>query len=186
MDHHFKQALNSFKIFLLKNGILFRKTKSNYLFTQSLGDLRPSVRPEEANARKLQTPRSLHLIGEFNREIKQPAKRRKIAVAPLMVGDIRADSCDPVVKEKVKKINYAKNFILEMKNTLEEESYAQFDMVIRNFHKDHNLDELISKLAVLFPAEDPYFRDVFRDCSKILCGKNLEAFQKYCDEKYPV
>ncbi|XP_073995615.1 regulator of telomere elongation helicase 1 homolog [Rhodnius prolixus] len=110
----------------------------------------------------------------------QPAKRRKLKMKPLVFEDYCSGSEDAIDIAHDKRLNEAKNFLCEMKTTLDEESYGMFAKIMRTFHKDSNFDVMLSKLTTLFPVTDTSFRNAFLDCKKLLSGPHLKKFEEYC------
>uniref|UniRef100_T1HM20 Uncharacterized protein n=1 Tax=Rhodnius prolixus TaxID=13249 RepID=T1HM20_RHOPR len=129
------------------------------LSSPSLTDDDEDCEREEPTVNKARHCSLLSQLAE--QPIIQPAKRRKLKMKPLVFEDYCSGSEDAIDIAHDKRLNEAKNFLCEMKTTLDEESYGMFAKIMRTFHKDSNFDVMLSKLTTLFPVTDTSFRNAF-------------------------
>lgn len=111
-----------------------------------------------------------------------PAKRRKIKLKFIKIDDIHLPGSDQLSREKEKRLNDTKNFLIELKSTLEPSSYSRLMGLIKNFSSEEDFKETINYLRVLFPETDEEFKNIFQRCYLLFTGKWEKEFKKYCLE----
>ncbi|XP_014290418.1 regulator of telomere elongation helicase 1 homolog [Halyomorpha halys] len=111
-----------------------------------------------------------------------PAKRRKIKLEFIKIDDIHLPGSDQLSREKEKRLNDTKNFLIELKSTLEPSSYTQLMGLIKKFSSEEDFNETVNYLRILFPDTDDEFKSIFNRCYLLFTGKWEREFKKYCLE----
>ncbi|CAH1389775.1 unnamed protein product [Nezara viridula] len=111
-----------------------------------------------------------------------PAKRRKIKLKFIKIDDIHLPGSDHLSREKEKRLNDTKNFLIELKSTLEPSSYSRLMGLIKNFSSEEDFKETVNYLRILFPETDDEFKSIFKQCYLLFTGRWEKEFKKYCSE----
>lgn len=106
--------------------------------------------------------------------IVKPAKKRKIKITAS------EGSFQEIRRNEVK------SFILDVKLTLDENSYASFAFIVKKYNQTNDFDETVAALRTLFLSSDIGCEELFKGCYRLFSEEHRIRFNQCVEQLFPV